>query len=208
METIFTISDLSFLDFIAYPPLTIECGKATFICGESGCGKSTLLRLLNATLSPSSGQILYKGNSIASMNTITLRREVLLVAQAVYLFDGTIRENFEQFYNYCEKPCISEEKMKAYLLLSCADFSLNASCETMSGGERQRVFLAICISFLPEVLMLDEPTSALDEATSDRLFTQLKEFCKNNHITLITVCHNQNLTDTFADCIITLEKRA
>ena len=208
METIFTISGLKFLDFIEYPPLSIECGKATFICGESGCGKSTLLRLLNATLSPSCGQILYKGNSLASIDTITLRREVLLVAQSVYLFDGTIRENFSQFYNYCEKPCISEEHMKEYLLLSCADFPLDTNCETMSGGERQRVFLAICISFLPKVLMLDEPTSALDENTSDRLFSQLKEFCHNNQITLIAVCHNQNLTDTFADHIITLEKRA
>lgn len=58
------------------------------------------------------------------------------------------------------------------------DFPLNSSVTTMSGGERQRVYLAIFLSFLPRVLMLDEPTSALDERTGELVISNLIGFCR------------------------------
>lgn len=206
MGVIITASNLKFMNLIEYPNISINSGRATFICGESGCGKSTFLKLLNATLSPSEGTISFCGKNIDSVNSIELRREVLLVSQNVFLFDGTIKQCFELYYEYREEKIISDNEIEKYLKLCCIDFPLDTRCETMSGGERQRVFIAICISFMPKMLMLDEPTSALDSATANRLLTQIKEFCKNE-ITLIVICHSKELVDAYADELIVLDKR-
>lgn len=208
MDTLFQLTNLKFKDFLTYPDLTIKRERVTFISGESGCGKSTLFRLLNATLTPSAGTIEFCGTNISEINTITLRREVLLASQEVFLFEGTIQENFEQYYRCRNQSCISETKMRDYLSICCAEFSLDSNCATLSGGERQRVFLAICLSFLPKVLLLDEPTAALDEATSQCLFSKLKLFCLEHQITLLVICHTANLTELYADHVIVLQKKA
>lgn len=207
MQAILSANGLRFRDLIEYPPIEIATAKATFLTGESGSGKSTLLKLLNATAAPSAGVILYEGADVEGMDTVRLRREVVLAAQNVFLFDGTIRENFNQFYAFRDEPLIGETDMNRYLALCCADFPLEARCETLSGGERQRVFLAIHLSLRPKVLMLDEPTSALDEATSFRLFANVKTWCAENGTTLVAVSHDQKLVDAFADEVIRLSGR-
>lgn len=150
---------------------------------------------------------MYEGCDILGMDTVGLRREVLLASQNVFLFDGTIRENFEQFYDYRDEQCPGEAGISGYLALCCADFPPDARCETLSGGEKQRVFLAIHLSLSPKVLMLDEPTSALDEATAGRLFSQIKAHCAEKGITLVVVCHDRKLVDAYADQVIALEKK-
>lgn len=205
-DIILQAENVSFQGVVKYPPISIERNCATFICGESGCGKSTLLKLFNATVSPEKGTLFYNGQSILKSDTVALRREVLLVSQNVFLFNGTIRDNFIEYYRYREICPPSEEEMTRYLSLCCGTFPLDAHCETMSGGERQRIFIAVCLSFMPEVLMLDEPTSALDPDTSSRFFENITSFCRENHITLIVVSHNRELSEKFADHIIRLER--
>ena len=90
--------------------------------------------------------------------------------------------------------------------ICCIDFSLDESCVTMSGGERQRVYTAILMSFKPKILMLDEPTSALDSTNSINMLSNIISFCRFHKITLIIVSHDNELTKKFADNIITLEK--
>lgn len=207
MDTILSARNLHFKNIIDYPQIEIQRNLATFICGESGSGKSTLLRLFNSMVSPSAGEIKYEGQNIEGMDTVRLRKEVMLVSQIVFLFNGTIKECFKQYYDYREVSLLTVDDMKKYLFICGADFDLDSDCETMSGGERQRVFIAICLSFLPKILMLDEPTSSLDAATSNRFFENIKTFCNHNNITLIIISHDKTLTDKFADNKILLEKR-
>lgn len=206
MGNVISASNLCFMDFIVYPEIQIEENRMTFICGESGCGKSTLLKLFNATLSPSDGTILFHGKTIEELNTIEYRRKVLLVSQEAYLFDGTIRDNFNAYYASRDAAPIDDTAILKSLACCCADFPLDAQCSVLSGGERQRVFLAVCLSLSPEVLMLDEPTSALDGKTSGNLFANIREFCTLRGMTVIVVCHDKVLVDTFADRIIELTK--
>ena len=138
------------------------------------------------------------------MDIIKLRKEVLLISQSVYLFDTTIGENFRQFYDCRELSQPSEEEMKYFLDLCCVPFSLDKDCTTMSGGERQRIYIAIFLSFKPKVLMLDEPTSALDKQNSNNFMENIISYCKQNEITLIVVSHDGNITEKFADNIITI----
>ena len=197
---------LEFLDLLRYPDLAIEENKTTFILGESGCGKSTLLRLLNATLLPSAGEIFYRGKNVRQLEVLPYRRKVLLASQDVYLFDGSIRENFDAYYQLREDPPIGEEDIRRFLSLCCLDFELNTPCGRLSGGERQRVFLAICISFGFDLLLLDEPTSALDEKTARQLMTNLKDYISAQGKTLAAVSHSRELAEAFGDRIILLEK--
>jgi putative ABC transport system ATP-binding protein len=196
--------NLSFNKMIDYKDIQIEKNKATFIVGKSGTGKSTLLRLFNGTLSPSNGSIYYSEKDISEIDTILLRQELLLISQTVYLFDTSIKENFKQYYGYRELGQPSDDEMKYFLDLCSVPFSLDSDCTIMSGGERQRVYIAIFLSFKPKVLMLDEPTSALDKQTGNEVIKNILDYCKNNEITVVAVSHDGNLTDKFAENIITI----
>lgn len=210
MDLLFQTFDLKFLDVISYPDLTIEACKTTFIAGDSGTGKSTLLKLFNGVNSLSAGKILYKGQNLAELDTLSLRQEVLLISQQVYLFDElTIEQNFAEYYSYRALPPPDQEKTEHFLRLCMADFPLNAMCANLSGGERQRVFNAIFTSFEPPVLMLDEPTAALDEANAvqflKNIHTQCRGACGGKGISLIIVSHDHDLVADFADQTIVLE---
>lgn len=203
--SLLSVKNVNFKDIIDYPDMEFERGTVNFITGKSGCGKSTLLRLLNNVVSPEEGEILYNGKNIKDSDTVKLRQNVSLCGQTVYLFDKSIKENFAEFYGYRDLPVPDDETIKKYLEICCLDFDIDADCTKMSGGEKQRVYLAVFISFLPDVLMLDEPTSALDEATSFNVFKNLANFCNQNSITLIAVTHNSTLASRFGDKIINLE---
>lgn len=206
MDYIIKSNNLSFKDIVKYPAINIEKGKTTFITGQSGCGKSTLLKLFNACLSQTSGEIYYNNESTEKINPVELRREILLVSQNTFLFDDTIKSNFNEFYNIRGLQNPSNQTIQKFLDICCIDFPLDYICTNMSGGERQRVFIAICLSLLPKVLMLDEPTSALDEKTSDIIIGNIKDFCIEKSMTLICVSHNPQLTQKYADAVINLTK--
>ena len=203
---IISVNQAVFQSMIRYPDIKIAKGKTTFIHGPSGCGKSTLLKLINGTLSPDSGKILYNGNDIDDIDTIRLRRDILLVSQSVFLFSATIEENFNKYYQYRDLEVPSKEHIEKFLRICSAEFPLDTRCETMSGGERQRVYIAIFLSFMPEVLMLDEPTSALDSTSSDVMMSNIKNFSNDNEMTTIVVSHYLALAEKYGDNIIALER--
>jgi len=196
--------NLQYINKIDYPDISIKEGETVFIKGESGCGKSSLFKMLNITKSPSRGAIYYKDKTLESYDSINLRKEILLIGQTSYLFDKNIRENFDEFYKYRNQALISEEEMKAYLKTCCADFPLDTDCSILSGGEKQRVYLAIGISFATKVLLLDEPTSALDEKIRDKVITNIIKKCKEKNITLLIISHDEHLINNFGDKVIEL----
>lgn len=202
MNTIISTKDLSYGPVIISPDVSISKNETTFLYGPSGCGKTTLTRLMNATLSPEQGELFYNEVPYSDLEVLALRKDIILVSQAIYLFDGTIKENFIKFYEYREETIPTEDAMREYLQLCCADFPLDSSCEILSGGERHRIYIAICLSFLPKVIILDEPTSALDSRTANRLLKNLKSFTSQKEITQIIIGHDISLVEQFGDKII------
>ena len=161
----FKTKNLKFRDFLVYNDIHILGGKVNFIQGPSGSGKSTLLKLLNKTEAFLEGDILFKGKSIREYESISLRREVKLISQSTFLFPASIGENFALFHQYCDyKKELTADVMREFLALTSAAFDLSTHCENLSGGEKQRVYIAICLSMEADIIMLDEPTSALDSA--------------------------------------------
>lgn len=202
MVKILEISDLVFMEKIHYPNISIEQGSIVFIQGPSGSGKSTLIRLINNTISPSSGRILFNGVNIEDIDSIDLRRKIILVGQSPYLFNTNIKENFILFHKFRETPFPEDKKLMEYLHICCANFPLDTQCINLSGGEKQRIFLAIALSFNPQILLLDEPTSALDSSTADCVMVNITQYCKENHITLLIVSHDTVLGEQYAEQII------
>ena len=153
---------------------------------------------------PATGQVCLDGQDIRACDPLQLRREVLLAGQEVFLFDGSIADNFRQFYVLRELPEPSQNGMRRFLDLCACPLSTDSPCGALSGGERQRVFLAVCLSFVPRVLLLDEPTSALDGDTARRFMTNLRDFAAQHGMSVILVSHDRELAARFAGNLLEL----
>ena len=187
-----------------YDDFTINKNEIVFIVGKSGSGKSTLLKLINNTLQMKSGRIFYKDTNILNIKPVELRRNIMMTSQENFLFDMTIKENFHEFYKLRDLENLTDDEIVKFLKIADFDVDLNLDVEKLSGGEKQRVFLAIALSMRPEVLLLDEPTSALDSNTAFNMMKNIVDYCKHNDITLVVVSHARNLVDEFADKTIDL----
>ena len=205
----FATEGLRARDSISYPDIEIPRNRMSFIVGESGSGKTTLLKLFNQTETQTSGTIRFFGNDVTVMDITTLRINAILCGQKVFLFNGTIRENFNEFRRYVAidpkagNP-LSDDAMKEFLNICCAEQDLDRECGDLSGGERARVFIAIHLAFVPAVLMLDEPTSALDGETALTMMKNIRSYCSDNEMTLIVVSHDRRVIDALADNVIDL----
>ncbi len=187
-----------------YDDFAIDKNEVVFVVGKSGSGKSTLLKLINNTLQLKSGRIFYKDENILNIKPVELRKNIIMTSQENFLFDMTIRENFHEFYKLRDLEELTDEEITKFLKITNFDVDLNLNVEKLSGGEKQRVFLAIALSLDPEVLLLDEPTSALDNKTAFDMMKNIVNYCKHNDITLVVVTHARQLVDEFADKIIDL----
>lgn len=205
-NSIIESNNLSFQNMIMYSDIVIPRGKITFITGESGSGKSTLLKLINTTLPQSSGKINYNGKDTLDWDSIKLRKEVSLISQSVFLFPGSIKDNFIQFYEYRGLQYPTDEVIHEFLRLCCISFGLDKDCSTMSGGERHRIYIAIFLSFEPKVIMLDEPTSALDHKNTMNMIENIIMFSKEKNITIIIISHDKDLIEKYAQNHIVLKK--
>lgn len=200
---LFETSSLSFGKMIYYRDMTLPGNSVVFITGTSGCGKTTLFKMLNKTLPIGQGSIHYHGTDIQKLDVLKLRQEVSLVSQEVFLFDKTVEENFNEFYSYRNLPPIGSDEIERYLSLCCLDCPLNKDTASMSGGERQRLYLAIFLSFRPNVLLLDEPTSALDHETAHQLMENITNHTKQSNISLLVISHDAEITQKFSEYTVT-----
>lgn len=187
-----------------YDDFTINKNEIVFIVGKSGSGKSTLLKLINNTLQMKSGSIFYKDTNILNIKPVELRRNIMMTSQENFLFDMTIKENFHEFYKLRDLENLTDDEIVKFLKIADFDVDINLDVEKLSGGEKQRVFLAIALSMRPAILLLDEPTSALDRNTAFNMMKNIVDYCKHNDITLVVVSHARNLVDEFADKTIDL----
>ena len=202
MEYIISTQSLCTFNNLTYQDINIEKNKVTFISGPSSCGKSTLFKTINGTITPTSGTIYFNDINIATINKIELRKNVTLVSQMPYLFNGSIKENFEQFHQYHQSECPSDEQIKNLLNICCIDS--NIATQKLSGGERQRVYLSIALSLNQKVLLLDEPTSALDFDLAIKVLNNIIDYTKKNNITLVIISHDITIQNILAENIIQL----
>ncbi len=182
--------------------LSIRENRITCIVGESGSGKTTLLRLLNKLISCDSGEIYYKEQELASINSIDLRRKIVMLPQQPAIFPGNIRDNLLIGLKFAEQPVVQDTELQHTLKMVHLKNKLDDPSDTLSGGEKQRLALGRIILMKPEVFLLDEPSSALDDETERMIIEQLVAHTKENQNSLIMVTHSRNIAQTYADDII------
>ena len=187
--------------------LDIPAGKRIALVGPSGGGKTTLCHLIPRFYEIGGGAITIDGRDIRDMSRLDLRRNIGMVAQDVFLFNGTVRENIE----YGRLGASMEEVVDAAKKAKIHDFimTLPEGYETnvgergvkLSGGQKQRISIARVFLKDPAVLILDEATSALDNETEMLVSESLEELTKGR--TSIVVAHRLS-TIKNADEIIVL----
>ncbi|MBE8949200.1 MAG: ATP-binding cassette domain-containing protein [Quinella sp. 3Q1] len=157
--------------------LTIARGEKIAVVGESGAGKTTLLYLLMKLFVPNLGTIAINGKIAAATFTN-------------YIFSASIRENFKILHENIS----DEEIFSALKLCGLENFDINAPIgedgANLSGGERNRLQVALALAKDAEILILDEPTAGLDKNLAEKLISKLIEATKNR--TLIVITHDSN----------------
>ena len=173
--------------------LTIEKGKTFALVGPSGGGKTTICHLIPHFYDVLSGEIFLDGKEIHTLTLESVRRNIGIVQQDIYLFNDTMRENIR----YGKLDATDEEIAEAAKRANIHDYimSLPDGYETkigergvrLSGGQKQRLSIARVFLKNPPILILDEATSALDNTTEILIQQALDDLCRGR--TTLVVAH-------------------
>jgi len=189
--------------------LRIPDGKVTAIVGPNGCGKSTLLAGLSRLHKLAHGAVVLNGKSIASMSSRDVARQLALLPQDTIAPDGLTVSELIRFGRQPhqgmlrqwsqEDHDIVQEALRATRLVELADRPL----QSMSGGQRQRAWIAMAIAQATPLLLLDEPTSALDLGNQIEVFELIRSLARSGK-TVVMVVHDLSSACRYADHLVAM----
>ena len=189
--------------------LKVDAGKKFALVGPSGGGKTTICHLIPHFYDVTNGEILIDGKEIHTVTLHSLRQNIGIVQQDVYLFNSSIRENIlygrldatdEEVYEAAKRANIHEYIMS---LPHGYETQIGERGVKLSGGQKQRLSIARVFLKDPPILILDEATSALDNATEIYIQKALDELCRGR--TTIVVAHRLSTVKN-ADEIAVIEQ--
>ena len=184
----------------------IKKGSTTALVGPSGGGKTTICHLIPRFYEVLDGSILIDGTDIRKYTRHSLRKHIGIVAQDVFLFGGTIKDNIaygnfdaseEEIYEACKKANIHEFIMSLELGY---DTYVGERGVKLSGGQKQRIAIARAFLKNPPILILDEATSALDNITEMQIQSALEELSVGR--TTIVVAHRLSTVKNADDIMV------
>ena len=176
--------------------LTVAQGEFVAVMGPSGSGKSTLLSLLCAINRPLEGDILYKGESILSIDPDEYRRKSLgIIYQSFYLFPQlTALENVTLPMEFAGiKDGRKERASELLRMVGLSEDHEKKRPIQLSGGEQQRVAIARSLSLDPELILGDEPTGNLDSENSGNIISILQKLAHEQNKCVIVVTHSSEV---------------
>ncbi len=198
----FAISDLS---------LTCPDGKVTAILGPSGCGKTTVLKAIAGLIPLQAGDICYDGTSIGKLSPY--ERRIGMVFQNYALFPHfDTKRNILLHYLFRkqegEQRTMSNERLQRTreLMGVKLDHLMGRMPKNLSGGEKQRVAIARCITREPHIFLLDEPFSSLDQKLREQYRMSLKVLLDQYCITTVYVTHDQHEALLLADRLVIMNE--
>ena len=187
----------------------IPAGKSVALVGPSGGGKTTICSLLPRFYDVTAGKVAIDGKDVRDLTLKSLRNQIGMVQQDVYLFDGTIRENIA----YGKPDATDEEIKEAARRANMDDFIMQLPKQydtyvgekgtRLSGGQKQRISIARVFLKNPPILILDEATSALDNESERYIQKSLEELAKNR--TTITIAHRLSTIKRSDEIIVITE---
>lgn len=188
--------------------LTVKAGTILAIVGTSGAGKSTFVDLVARFYDPTRGRLLFDGKDISHSTLDSVRRQIGVVTQEIFLFNDTVRNNIAYGRETESMAMVIEAAKAAYAhdfimqMPSAYDTVIGERGVRLSGGQRQRLSIARAIMKDPAILILDEATSALDTESEMEVQKALNNLMKNR--TTFVIAHRLS-TILHADRIIVLD---
>ncbi len=179
--------------------LTVDYGEMMAIIGNSGSGKSTFLNMLGGLDRPSAGKLMVDGKDLFKLSDKQLVEYKQKTVGFVWQNNArNLLPYLTAIQNVMMPMLFSDEKKKrdrAEMLLDMVALShrKNARLSTMSGGEQQRVAIAIALANHPRLLLADEPTGSVDQKTSDYILDMLRDINRESGVTIVIVTHDQLL---------------
>jgi ATP-binding cassette subfamily B protein len=187
----------------------VKPGQTVALVGQTGAGKTTLVKLINRIYDVSDGQVLVDGVDVRDWNLASLRSQISIIEQDIFLFSRSLSDNIA----FGKPGATKEEIIAASMAAQAHDFILDFDETygtvvgergvTLSGGQRQRIALARAFLTDPHVLVLDDSTSAIDSATEDKIQRAISNAAKGRTTFIITHRLSQI---RWADLIIVLRK--
>ena len=178
------------------------------IIGRNGTGKSTILKMINGIVSYDSGDILYKNSSIKNMDASTLRKTRKNLA---YIFQhSNLIDNKSVYYHLSlvyklNKVSVDKKKIDDILEFMNITRLKNSLCGSLSGGEQQKVAIAMALLQEPEVLLCDEISSALDTNSEKEIFALLNKLRTTTDISIVMISHSLSLLKNFCDRVVVID---
>ena len=187
----------------------IEKGEAVVVIGPSGSGKSTFLRCLNLLEEPTSGEIIFEGNSLMEkgVDINKIREKMGMVFQQFNLFPHkTVLQNLTIAPMKVKKLSAEDAKKKAMSLLERVGLANKATAypSSLSGGQKQRIAIARALAMEPDVMLFDEPTSALDPEMVGEVLSVMKDLAKEG-MTMVVVTHEMGFAREVGDRILFMD---
>lgn len=188
--------------------LDIKKGEILAVAGESGCGKSTLAKAIIRLEKAKSGEIIFSGKDILSLNKVDdkiFKKKVQMVFQNPYAslnpkmkIIDILKEPLEINTDY------SKEKIQKIVNDNIKLVGLDESCldlypHEFSGGQRQRIAIARALVLNPEFILADEPVSALDVSIQAQIINLIKELKEKHNFTFLLITHDMSVIEYLAD---------
>ncbi|MBE7220611.1 MAG: ABC transporter ATP-binding protein, partial [Caulobacteraceae bacterium] len=187
--------------------LLAEPDRTTALVGPSGGGKSTIISLVQRLYEPDGGTVAIDGQDVTSVNTRSLRESIAFVAQDVFLFRGTVRDNIALGRPGATEAEIVDAARRAHAYDFIAGFDRGFDTEVgeqgakLSGGQRQRIAIARAFLKRASIILLDEPTAALD-SESEREVQKALEELRIGRTTIVVAHRLQTIVDADRICVI------
>ena len=216
MENIIEIKNLSFKynttkAIFSDLNLTIKKGEITTLLGKNGCGKSTLIKLLSKNITNYTGNIFLENKELKSYSLKELATKLSIVyqnnitPQEITVFDmvSFARLPYQNIFFYKQTKEDIEKINFALKETDLIDYK-NTIVSELSGGQLQRVYIAMCLAQDTEIIILDEPTTFLDIKYQKSIMKLVKRLNQELHLTIIMVLHDINQAITYSDNIVAL----
>ena len=195
---------------LSHVSIEIPAGKSVALVGPSGGGKTTICSLLPRFYDVTGGRVTVDGQDIRSLTLKSLRSQIGVVQQDVYLFSGSIRDNIA----YGKPDATEEEIIEAAKCANIHDFIMELPDQydtfvgergaRLSGGQKQRIAIVRALCMKPDVMLFDEPTSALDPEMVGEVLNVMRDLAAEK-MTMVVVTHEMGFAREVATRVMFMD---